>query len=57
VDADQPERRMAFSVLHLISATAFPVSFLCMVLTPDHRTLAELLSGLEILQMPSYRMR
>jgi len=52
VDADQPERRMAFSVLHMVSATAFPVSFLCMVLTPDHRTLAELLSGQEILQMP-----
>ena len=57
VDADQPERRMAFSVLHLLSATAFPVSFLCMVLTPDHRTLAELLSGQEILQMPYARMR
>ena len=57
VDADQPERRMAFSLLHLISATAFPVSFLCMVLTPDHRTLAELLSGQEILQMPYARMR
>ena len=57
VDADQPERRMAFSVLHLVSATAFPVSFLCMVLTPDHRTLAELLSGQEILQMPYARMR
>lgn len=57
VDADQPERRMAFSLLHLISAAAFPVSFLCMVLTPDHRTLAELLSGMEILQMPYARMR
>jgi hypothetical protein len=57
VDADQPERRMAFSLLHLVSATAFPVSFLCMVLTPDHRTLAELLSGQEILQMPYARVR
>ena len=57
VDADLPERRMAFSVLHLVSATAFPVSFLCMVLTPDHRTLAELLSGQEVLQMPYARMR
>jgi len=57
VDADQPERRMAFSLLHLLSATSFPVSFLCMVLTPDHRTLAELLSGSEILQMPFYRVR
>ena len=57
VDTDQPERRMAFSMLHLASAAAFPLSFLCMVLTPDHRTLAELLSGLEILQMPYARMR
>lgn len=57
VDADQPERRMAFSLLHLISAVAFPVSFLCMVLTPDHRTLAELLSGQEILLMPYARQR
>jgi hypothetical protein len=57
VDTDLPERRMAFSLLHLVSAGAFPVSFLCMVLTPDHRTLAELLSGQEILQMPYARMR
>jgi len=57
VDTDQPERRMAFSMLYLVSAMAFPVSFLCMVLTPDHRTLAELLSGQEILQMPYARMR
>jgi hypothetical protein len=57
VDADQPERRMAFALLHLASAGAFPLSFLCMVLTPDHRTLAELLSGLEILQMPYARVR
>lgn len=57
VDTDQPERRMAFSLLHLLSAAAFPVSFLCMVLTPDHRTLAELLSGSEIMQLPFYRVR
>lgn len=57
VDTDQPERRMAFSLLYLVSAGAFPLSFLCMVLTPDHRTLAELLSGREILQMPYARMR
>jgi hypothetical protein len=55
LDTDLPERRMSFSLLHLISALAFPVSFLCMVLTPNHRTLAELLSGLEILQVPSRR--
>jgi len=57
VDTEQPERRMAFSVLYLTSATAFPVSFLCMVLTPDHRTLGELLSGQEILQLPWSRVR
>jgi hypothetical protein len=52
LDSDLPERRMSFSLLHLVSALSFPVSFLCMVLTPNHRTLAELLSGLEILQLP-----
>ncbi len=57
LDTDLPERRMSFAVLHLVSALGFPVSFLCMVLTPNHRTLAELLSGLEILQLPSRRMR
>ena len=53
LDTLLPERRMSFSLLHLVSAICFPVSFLCMVLTPNHRTLAELLSGLEILQLPS----
>jgi hypothetical protein len=57
LDTDLPERRMSFAVLHLVSALAFPVSFLCMVLTPGHRTLAELLSGLEILQLPERRVR
>jgi hypothetical protein len=57
LDTDLPERRMSFSLLHLVSALGFPVSFLCMVLTPNHRTLAELLSGLEILQLPSRRVR
>ncbi len=57
LDTDLPERRMSFAVLHLVSALGFPVSFLCMVLTPNHRTLAELLSGLEILQLPQRRMR
>ena len=57
LDTDLPERRMSFAVLHLVSVLAFPVSFLCMVLTPGHRTLAELLSGLEILQLPERRMR
>jgi len=57
LDTALPERRMSFSLLHLVSAVCFPVSFLCMVLTPNHRTLAELLSGLEILQLPSRRVR
>jgi len=57
LDTDLPERRMSFSLLHLVSALGFPASFLCMVLTPNHRTLAELLSGLEILQLPSRGMR
>ena len=57
LDSDLPERRMSFSLLHLVSAVGFPISFLCMVLTPNHRTLAELLSGLEILQLPSRSIR
>jgi len=57
LDTDLPERRMSFAVLHLVSALGFPASFLCMILTPNHRTLAELLSGLEILQLPSRRLR
>jgi hypothetical protein len=57
LDTDLPERRMSFSLLHLVSAICFPVSFLCMVLTPNHRTLAELLSGLEILELPGRRVR
>jgi hypothetical protein len=57
LDTDLPERRMSFSLLHLVSTLCFPLSFLCMVLTPSHRTLAELLSGLEILQLPSSRLR
>lgn len=44
----QPERRMAFSLFHLLSVGLFPLSFLCMVLTPNHRSLAELLTGQEI---------
>jgi len=57
LDTDLPERRMSFSILHLVSTFCFPLSFLCMVLTPSHRTLAELLSGLEILQLPNTRLR
>lgn len=47
--AQQPERRMAFSLFHLLSVCLFPLSFLCMVLTSNHRSLAELLTGQEIL--------
>ncbi len=53
----QPERRLTFSGFHLLSVALFPLSFLCMVLTPDHRTLAELLSGQEILARPLQRLR
>jgi hypothetical protein len=57
LDTDLPERRMSFSLLHLFSTACFPLSFLCMVLTRNHRTLAELLSGQEILQMAMNRNR
>lgn len=57
VEAPQPERRLAFSLFHLLSVATFPVSFLCMLLTPEHRTLAELLSGQEILAVPPPRLR
>jgi len=57
LDTSQPERRIAFSLMHLCSVLLFPVSFFCMVLTPTHRTLGEILSGQEILLRPSPRMR
>ncbi len=52
-----PERRMTFSFVHLFSVICFPLSFLCMVLSPRHQTLAELLSGQELLSRPTARMR
>ena len=52
-----PERRMTFSLVHMISVLCFPLSFLCMVLGPRHQTLAELLSGQELLSRPVSRMR
>ncbi len=55
--SEQPERRLAFSLFHLLSVGLFPLSFLCMVLTPNHRTLAELMTGQEILFRPWSRMR
>ena len=57
LDASQPERRIAFSLMHLCSVLLFPVSFFCMVLTPTHRTLGEILSGQEILLRPEPRLR
>lgn len=57
LDTGQPERRLAFSIFHLLSVALFPASFLCLMLTPDHRTLAELLTGQEILARPMPRMR
>jgi hypothetical protein len=52
-----PERRMAFSLVHMLSVLCFPLSFLCMVLGPRHQTLAELLSGQELLSRPLPRLR
>jgi hypothetical protein len=52
-----PERRMAFSLVHLLSVLCFPLSFLCMVLGPRHQTLGELLSGQELLSRPVSRLR
>ena len=54
--SEQPERRLAFSLFHLFSVLAFPLSFLCMVLTSNHRTFAELLTGQEIFLKPLSRM-
>lgn len=57
LDTSQPERRLSFSLFHLLSVALFPISFLCLVLTPNHRTLAELLTGQEILSRPLPRIR
>lgn len=57
LDSSQPDRRLTFSLFHLVSVIFWPLSFLCLVLTPNHRTLAELLTGQEILQRSLPRMR
>jgi len=57
LSASQSERRLAFSLFHLLSVGAFPLSFICMVLTRNHRTLAELLTGQEIVAMAPSRMK
>jgi hypothetical protein len=54
---NSPERRITFSLVHLLSVACFPLSFLCMVLSPRHQTLAELLSGQELLSRPLSRLR
>lgn len=57
VACDQPERRLSFSIFHLLSVLLFPISFLCLLLSSGHRTLAETLTGQEIMARPLPRMR
>lgn len=57
VEAPHPERRLAFSLFHLVSVALFPVSFACLLLSREHRTLAELLSGQELLPIAPSRLR
>lgn len=57
VAEDQPLRRLHYSLLHLLSVACFPVSFLCLVLSPRHQSLGELLSGVEIISQPLARLR
>lgn len=57
VEAPHPERRLAFSLFHLLSVVLFPVSFACLLLSREHRTLAELLSGQELLPIAPSRLR
>jgi hypothetical protein len=52
-----PERRMAFSLVHLLSVACFPVSFLCLLLGPRHQTLSEMMSGQELISRPVARLR
>jgi hypothetical protein len=44
----QPEKRLFFSLFMLMSVILLPLSFVCMILTPAHATLAELLTGQEV---------
>jgi hypothetical protein len=44
----QPEKRLFFSFFMLLSVVLLPLSFVCMILTPAHATLAELLTGQEV---------
>jgi hypothetical protein len=53
----QMEKRISFSLFMLLSVALLPLSFLCMVLTPAHTTLAELLTGQEIRERTPDYMR
>ena len=53
----EPHRRAIYSLAHLASICCFPVSFLCMTLGQRHQTLGEILSGQELLALPSPRLR
>ena len=53
----EPHRRAIYSLAHLASICGFPVSFLCMTLSQRHQTLGEILSGQELLALPSPRIR
>ncbi|HJV90420.1 MAG TPA: hypothetical protein VJ623_08960 [Holophagaceae bacterium] len=57
VAEDQLLRRLNYSLLHLVSVACFPLSFLCLVLSPRHQSLGELLSGVEIIAQPVARLR
>lgn len=57
LDEEAPERRLAYSFLHLVSLAVLPLSVLCLILSRRHQTLAELLSGQEILPKPASRLR
>lgn len=57
VAEDQLLRRLNYSLLHLVSVALFPLSFLCLVLSPRHQSLGELLSGVEIISKPVARLR
>jgi hypothetical protein len=44
----QMGKRISFSFFMLLSVVFLPLSFFCMLLTPAHATLAELITGQEI---------
>ena len=46
-------RRILFSALHTLSVLLVPISFMCLVLSARHHSLGEMLSGQELLPLPS----